>query len=123
MARCRSTTAETSTHLDDAFRLSHRGAAAKRARSVGAPWRLSVANVKHLQVQVRGPSSKHSPPECQRQRRARTLMPPSTARTVEQPQSLLDQSELHGGSPLQRQRTILQVQVRGLGGKHSPSEF
>ena len=30
---------------------------------------------------------KHSPPECQRQRRARTLRPPSPPRTVEQPQA------------------------------------
>ena len=43
-------------------------------------------------------------------------------RTLEQPQSLLDQSELHGGSPLQRQSTILHVQVRGPGSKHSPPE-
>ena len=42
------------------------------------------------------PGGNHAPPECHRQRRARTLrLPPP--RTVEQPQARLDQSELHRG--------------------------
>ena len=60
----------------------------KLARSVGASWRLSVARFKAL-CRCLGPSGKHSPPECQRQRRrARTLsdvrlrLPPWSSRKL-----------------------------------------
>ena len=93
---------ETSTHLEKSLSASHGRAAAKLAPSVGASRRLRC---RAQSVHVRGRGGKHSPSECRRrQRRARTLRSPSPPRTAEQPQSLLHQSELHGGSVAERNR-------------------
>ena len=72
--------AETSTHFESAS-ASHRGAAASLLDQLVLHGD-SVANGKYLQVSGRG--KKHFPLKCQRQRRARTV-PPPTPRTVEQP--------------------------------------
>ena len=70
-----------------------------------------------LQVQVRGRGGKHSPSECRRQTRARTLTTP-LPRTVEQPQACSTSRRLMAALVW----STWQVQVRGPGGKHSPSE-
>ena len=121
----RSASGELSTHLDDASHLTPCPQRSRKfARSVGAPRRLSVTKANHLWVQVRGPGGKHPPSECQRQSRARTLRPPPASHLVQkEAASLLDQSVgAPWRPPSQRQSSILQVQVRGPGSKHSPPE-
>ena len=69
--------ADTSTHLEPACKL---------ARSVGELHGGSVAKANHLLQVPDHDGSKHSAPECRRQRQARTLSPPPL-QTVEQPQA------------------------------------
>ena len=79
---------EQSKYLDSPS-ASHRTAAAIVLDSISRSFMAaSVAKeTHHLWCKwCRGISGKHSPPECQRQRRARTLTPPPP-RTVRQPQA------------------------------------
>ena len=73
----------------------------------------SVANHNDIvmQVQVLGPGQAVSLPECQRQRRARTLSSPPP-RTVEVRPQAYSITRSFMAALLQRQFTILQVQVR-----------
>ena len=84
--------------------------------AVRSSWWLRCRTYCRWQVPARGGKHSSPPPECPRQGRACTLSSPPP-RTVELPQSLLHQSELHGGSVADH--------IAGAwseGGKHSPPE-
>ena len=85
-------------HLEAAFDSQHGAAAGLLDQSALDGGSLAKTNTI---VQVPGPRSKHSPSKCQRQRRARTLVPPLT-RSTEQPQVCSISLRLMA-APLQRQ--------------------
>ena len=66
-------------------------------------------------------SGKHSPPECQRPRRARTLSRPPP-RTVEQPQSCSITSRSLMAASVAKTKPPAEVCCLVCGGKHSPPE-
>ena len=69
----------------------------KLTRSIGASWRPPSQRQTTCTCQVRGPGRKHSPPECQGQRRACMHLESASASHRGAAASLLDLSELHGG--------------------------